>query len=264
MCRHAGLLWGGWHGGNSLAARECAAPVLSEREGLLCEFVSYFLLLCIVVVPVRFVCCSVKLPLSWPTSFCLFLFILLRTPAGGRGGHVVFFVAGGSRNQNRLLHELVLVYVVQRLAVAQGPIQNCSSSGSLLRKGLHSVCDWLGIGILQKSTTPKKSYVSFLLVGADIAALLLSTSIGIWRCPSCHFIPKSWISCACPSVSLHFMAKPAFRRIWVIFSPFSKTSSAVLPHTMKSSMHSRCTWASPFSSSFYTSPWQMVGLCFHP
>ena len=29
------------------------------------------------------VCCSVKLPLSRPTGFCLFLFILLRTPAGG-------------------------------------------------------------------------------------------------------------------------------------------------------------------------------------
>ena len=29
------------------------------------------------------ICCSVKLPLSRPTGFCLFLFILLRTPAGG-------------------------------------------------------------------------------------------------------------------------------------------------------------------------------------
>ena len=29
------------------------------------------------------VCCSVKLPLSRPTSFCLFLPILLRTPEGG-------------------------------------------------------------------------------------------------------------------------------------------------------------------------------------
>jgi len=35
----------------------------------------------VVVVPVPFVCCSVKLPLSRPTSFCLFLSILLRTPA---------------------------------------------------------------------------------------------------------------------------------------------------------------------------------------
>jgi len=41
-------------------------------------------LFCIVVVPVPSVCCSVKLPLSRPTGFCLFLSILLRTPAGGR------------------------------------------------------------------------------------------------------------------------------------------------------------------------------------
>jgi len=74
---------GAQRGRDGLAAREGAAPVLSGRAGLLCEFVSYFLLICIVVVPVPSVCCSVKLPLSRPTSFCLFLFILLRTPAGG-------------------------------------------------------------------------------------------------------------------------------------------------------------------------------------
>jgi len=47
------------------------------------QFVLCFLLICIVVVAVPFGCCSVKLPLSRPTSFCLFLSILLRTPAGG-------------------------------------------------------------------------------------------------------------------------------------------------------------------------------------
>jgi len=55
---------GEWCGGNSLVAGERTAPVLSKREGLLCEFVLYFLLICIVVVTVLFVCCSVKLPLS--------------------------------------------------------------------------------------------------------------------------------------------------------------------------------------------------------
>ena len=60
-----------------------AGPVSGERlsgsyGSLLC-----FLLICIVVVAVPSVCCSVKLPLSRPTSFCLFLSILLRTPAGG-------------------------------------------------------------------------------------------------------------------------------------------------------------------------------------
>jgi len=68
---------------DSLTAQERAALVLSGRAGLLCKFVSYFLLICIVVVPVPSLCCSVKLPLSRPTGFCLFLFILLRTPVGG-------------------------------------------------------------------------------------------------------------------------------------------------------------------------------------
>lgn len=43
---------------------------------------------------------------------------------------------------------------------------------------------------------------------------------------------------------LFFMAKPAFRRIWIIFSPFSKTSSAVLVHTMVSSIYYKCFEAS--------------------
>jgi len=71
-------------GGNSLAARELVALVLSGRTALwVVRFVLCFLLICTVVVPVPFVCCSVQLPLSRPTSFCLFLSILLRTPVGG-------------------------------------------------------------------------------------------------------------------------------------------------------------------------------------
>jgi len=46
---------GGWRDGNSLAARERAAPVLFGRAGLwLVWFVSCFLLICIVIVPVLF------------------------------------------------------------------------------------------------------------------------------------------------------------------------------------------------------------------
>ena len=68
---------GGRHGGKSLAARELVAPVWSGRTALwVVQFVLCFLLICIVVVTVPFVCCSVKLPLSQPTSFCLFLSIL--------------------------------------------------------------------------------------------------------------------------------------------------------------------------------------------
>jgi len=70
--------------GNSLAARERAAAVRSRRAALwVVRFVLCFPLFCIVIVPVPSVCCSVKLPLSRPTSFCLFLSILLHTPAGG-------------------------------------------------------------------------------------------------------------------------------------------------------------------------------------
>ena len=69
-------------GRNSLVAQEGAAPVWSMRAALwVVRFVLCFLLICIFVVPVPFVYCSVKLPLSRPTSFCLFLSILLRTPA---------------------------------------------------------------------------------------------------------------------------------------------------------------------------------------
>jgi len=75
-------------GGNSLAARKGSAAVRSERAVLFCRLCSaglfcIFPFFCIVVVPVPFVCCSIKLPLSRPTSFCLFLSVLLCTPAGG-------------------------------------------------------------------------------------------------------------------------------------------------------------------------------------
>ena len=45
------------------------------------------------------VCCSVKLPLSRPTSFCLFPSILLRTPAGG-GAAAWRFCCRRQLNQN--------------------------------------------------------------------------------------------------------------------------------------------------------------------
>jgi len=62
-------------------------------------FVLCIPLICIVVVPVPSVCCSVKLPLSRPTGFCLFLSILLRTPAGGGAAEQPRgpFVAGRSQ-----------------------------------------------------------------------------------------------------------------------------------------------------------------------
>lgn len=60
------------------------------------------------------------------------------------------------------------------------------------------------------------------------------------------------------------MAKPDFKRIWIVFFPFSKTSFAVFPHTMMSSTYCRCLGASTCSSVIWISPWQMIGLCFYP
>jgi len=68
-------------------------------QALFCRFVLCIPLFCIVVVPVPFVCCSVKLPLSRPTSFCLFLSILLRTAAGGEGWPCGTFAANCSQTR---------------------------------------------------------------------------------------------------------------------------------------------------------------------
>jgi len=71
-------------GGNSLTAQEHVAPVRYVRAALwVVRFVLCFPLICIVVVPVPFVCCSVKMPLSRPTGFCLCLSVVFRTPVCG-------------------------------------------------------------------------------------------------------------------------------------------------------------------------------------
>jgi len=75
--------WGSWLRGKSVTAREHAG--CQEMRVALCIvlFVLHISLISIIVVTVCFVCCSVKLPLSQPMSFCLFLSILLPTPVGG-------------------------------------------------------------------------------------------------------------------------------------------------------------------------------------
>ena len=88
VCHRAGFQWGGGGtaGTHSRLGSAGASPVQensSVLRTLFCGFVLCNPLFCIVVVPVPFLCCSVKLPLSRPIGFCLFLSILLRTPAGG-------------------------------------------------------------------------------------------------------------------------------------------------------------------------------------
>ena len=104
MCCHAGFRWGELHGGKSVAAWERVAVASGESSVLYC-FVLCVLLICIIVVPVPFVCCSVKLPLSRPTCFCLFLSILLRTPAG-EGAAAWHFCCQLQPNQNIIVHNV--------------------------------------------------------------------------------------------------------------------------------------------------------------
>jgi len=70
-------------GGKSVEAEERAGHRAVRVALGISLFVLYILLTSITVVTVHFICCSVKLSLLQPTSFCLFLSILLPTPAGG-------------------------------------------------------------------------------------------------------------------------------------------------------------------------------------
>jgi len=74
-----------------------AGPV-REREQL-SGFMLCILLICIVVVPVPFVCCSVKLPLSRPTSFLPVSFRSPPHPGRGRGGHVALLLPAAAKTR---------------------------------------------------------------------------------------------------------------------------------------------------------------------
>lgn len=97
-----------------------------------------------------------------------------------------------------------------------------------------------------------------------MGVILLITSIGMWWCPSCCLIPRNWISCEDPSTFFCLIVKPAHRRIWIIPSPFVKTSLAVSPHAKMSSIYSVCSGALHCSSAVGINPWQIFGLYFHP
>ena len=84
LCLHVGFRVGELANGGIQLQLEIAWDI--ERWELLCAFslfVLYILLISIVVVTIHFVCCCVKLPLSWLTSPCLFLSILLLIPRQG-------------------------------------------------------------------------------------------------------------------------------------------------------------------------------------
>ena len=84
MGRHAGFRWGGSGAARTLSRLGRAQRRSGFGRAAVVRFVvvfSPYLYRCCSCFPS--VCCSVKLPLSRPTSFCLFLPILLRMPAGG-------------------------------------------------------------------------------------------------------------------------------------------------------------------------------------
>jgi len=91
-------------------------------------FVLCFLLTCIIVVTVPFVCCSVKLPLSRPTGFCLFLSILLRIPVGG-GAATWRFCCWLHLNPNRCLNSRLNINCISNafFTVTQNKSKNISS-----------------------------------------------------------------------------------------------------------------------------------------
>jgi len=83
MCHHAVFWSGELAGGKQIAAQKRVGHWAVRVTLCILLFVLCILLLNIVVVTVRFHCCSVQLPLSRPMSFCHFLSVLLRTPVGG-------------------------------------------------------------------------------------------------------------------------------------------------------------------------------------
>ena len=88
-----GSEWGSWPGGEV----NCGLGVCWASVALYILFIFYTLLISIIVVTVHFLCWSVKLSLSGPTSFA-FSSDSPPHPSGGRGDRVTMwsFVAGQS------------------------------------------------------------------------------------------------------------------------------------------------------------------------
>jgi len=88
-------------GGKSVVARECTGHQVVRVSLCILLFVLYIVLISIVVVTVLLVCCSVKLPLSQPTSFLPFSFHFPPHPSGGTGNRATAwpFAAGHSQTK---------------------------------------------------------------------------------------------------------------------------------------------------------------------
>ena len=84
MCPHGvAQHWGGsWLGGGELWLSSALRIGWCERVVLRIPLFLYILLISIVVVTVHFLCCSVKLPVSRPTSFAFFFLFSLPSQWG--------------------------------------------------------------------------------------------------------------------------------------------------------------------------------------
>ena len=102
MCRHAGFWWGGGAAGTQSwlgSARHRSCPGERVCCASLCRifFLSVSLLLLFPLFAVLLNC-----PYPDPPVFCPFLSILLRAPAGGRGGHVALLLPGAAETKTDL------------------------------------------------------------------------------------------------------------------------------------------------------------------
>ena len=136
--------------------------------------------------------------------------------------------------------------------------------------GSNGLCGMRSIGSYGVSTgfqgeVTELCWVAMGLSGGSLGsygALWQSFSWGLSRRSGGQKLPETANSLG--ALLNRSIAKPACRRIWIICSPFSKTFSAVSPHTAISSVYCRCSGAPPCSNTVWINPWQMVGLCFHP
>ena len=94
------MLGSGW--GEMVAGRTRGLVALGgsgwwELLFALCSYVLCNLLICIVVVPVPFVYCSLKLPLSQSTSFLYVSFHAPLHTSRGRGGHMALLLLAAAK-----------------------------------------------------------------------------------------------------------------------------------------------------------------------
>ena len=128
---HAGFRWGSWQAGGGFSSGRsghAGHQVVGDAVCILL-FVLCILRTSIVVVTVFFICCSVKLPLSWPTSFAFF-FPFSSPPQGGEGQHGPFVASHGQTSTLQKLQGTVWTVLIRWVSK---PAKMGTSSSILLQ-----------------------------------------------------------------------------------------------------------------------------------